>query len=162
MTYDLTTDIMSINCEFIDEINIRERPFSNERCYEIECSDIIYNCLVMVMIPDMFIAKKTIIENFSNVNLKYELPQFEPYKSRLELNIPLLHANIRGHLYSLLNQFYDVIIDRDGNQEYIIILDADATHEDVDELVLKISDILSNKFLGKDIIKQTIKFDYCF
>lgn len=147
---------MSINCEFIDDIDyIRERPIENKRCYELDCSDVIYNCLIMVMIPNIHAAKKIIIENFINVNLNYDMIDFKPYKSRLELNIPLLHDNIRCHLYSLLNQFYDVVTDEVGNQTYVIVPESNATHGDADELVLKISDILSNKFLGKDIIKQS-------
>lgn len=153
---------MSINCEFIDDIPyIRERNILKERTYELECSDIIYNCLIMVMISDIYIAKKTIIENFINVNLKYDLIDFKPYKSRLELNIPLLQSNIRTHLYSLLNQFYDFNMDKEGNQEYIVISESNATHEDAEELVIKISDILSNKFLGVDIISSKIKVHSC-
>jgi hypothetical protein len=115
----------------------------------------------MVMISDIYIAKKKIIENFINVNLKYDLIDFKPYKSRLELNIPLLQSNIRTHLYSLLNQFYDFNMDKEGNQEYIVISESNATHEDAEELVIKISDILSNKFLGVDIISSKIKVHSC-
>lgn len=146
-------NIMSINCEFIDEIvEVKPRPLV--RNYELECSDVIYNCIIMVMIPNISVAKRIILENFANTNLDYDIPDFKPYKSRLYLNIPLLQQNIRHHLYSLLNQFYDVVANSDGTRKYVIQPDSCATHEDVDELVGKICDILSNKFLGKDIVKK--------
>lgn len=150
-------NIMSINCEFIDDI-VEVKSRSLVRNYELECSDVIYNCIIMVMIPDMSVAKRVILENIANTNLDYDIPDFKPYKSRLHLNIPLLQQNIRHHLYSLLNQFYDVII-INGLRTYVIQPDSTATHEDIDELVGKMCDILSNKFLGKDIVKKFEKVE---
>lgn len=122
--------------------------------YELECSNVIYDSIILVMTPNINEAKSTIIRNIINTNLYYCIPNFKPYKSRLELNIPLLQSNIRHHLYSLLQQFYDVTHDIYGEQQYNIIHGSGATHQDVDELVFKMSDVLSNKLLGKDIIKQ--------
>lgn len=127
-----------------------ESNLNYKKPLELECSDVIYNCIIMVVTPNIYLAKRQIIENVINANLNYDIQDFKPYKSRLELNIPLLKENVRHHLYSLLNQFYDVR----KNREYLIAPYSQATHEDVNELVTKITDILSNKLIGKDIVKQ--------
>ena len=120
------------------------------RLYELQCSELIYDCVVLVITPSIKLAKRQIIENCINADLSKYISNFKPYKSRLELNIPLLQQNICHHLYSLLNQFYDV----GPNKSYYTIEGSEGTHEDVDELVIKLCTILSNKILGKNIIKH--------
>jgi stage III sporulation protein SpoIIIAA len=53
-------------------------------------------------------------------------------------------------LYSILNQFYEV----GPNKMYYVIENTGASHLDINELVIQISTILSNKILGKNIIKN--------
>lgn len=118
--------------------------------YEIQCSNAMYDCIILVVTPNIYLAKKQIIENFINVNISKYILNFKPYKSRLQLNIPLLQQNICCHLYSILNQFYEV----GPNKMYYVIENTGASHLDVNELVIQISTILSNKILGKNIIKN--------
>jgi hypothetical protein len=118
--------------------------------YEMQCSNAIYDCIVLVVTPSIYLAKKQIIENFINLDISKYISNFKPYKSRLQLNIPLLQQNICHHLYSILNQFYEVGTDK----MYYVIEYTGATHMDINELVIKISTILSNKILGKNIIKN--------
>ena len=117
--------------------------------YELQCSTAIYDCLVLVVTPNMYLAKKQIIQNFVNLDISKYITDFKPYKSRLMLNIPILQKTICHYLYLTLNQFYEI----DSDDAYCTISDTEGTHEDVDELVFKISTILSNKLLGKNIIK---------
>lgn len=119
------------------------------KMYELQCSELIYDCIILVLTPCIHLAKIQIIENFINSDLSKYISNFKPYKSRLELNIPLLQRNICHHLYSLLNQFYNV----EENKTYHTIPGTEGTHEDVDDLVIKLCTILSNKILGKNIIK---------
>jgi len=118
--------------------------------YELKCSNAIYDCIVLVMTPSMYLAKRKIIENFINLDISKYISNFKPYKSRLQLNIPLLQHNICHHLYLILNQFYEV----GPNKTYYIVENSEGTHEDIDDLVIKITTILSNKLLGKNIIKN--------
>lgn len=117
--------------------------------YELQCSTAIYDCLVLVVTPNMYLAKKQIIQNFVNLDISKYITDFKPYKSRLMLNIPILQKTICHYLYLTLNQFYEI----DSDDAYCTISTTEGTHEDVDELVFKISTILSNKLLGKNIIK---------
>jgi hypothetical protein len=71
------------------------------------------------------------------------------------LNIPLLQQNICHYLYLILNQFYIVEL----NNTYCLRKNTEATHEDIDELVIKLTTILSNKLLGKNIIKNVEPID---
>jgi hypothetical protein len=71
------------------------------------------------------------------------------------LNIPLLQQNIGHHLYLILNQFYIVEL----NNTYCLRKNTEGTHEDIDELVIKLTTILSNKLLGKNIIKNIESID---
>ena len=98
-------------------------------------------------------AKIQILSNFIDAKMNSYIPNFVPYKSRLELNIPLLQNNIRSHLYSLLDQFYEL----NENGEYFVINEQLASHEDVNKLVLKISTIVSNKLLGKNVVGNFIE-----
>jgi hypothetical protein len=118
--------------------------------YEIQCSNAMYDCIILVVTPSIYLAKKQIIENFINLDISKYISNFKPYKSRLQLNIPLLQQNICHHLYSILNQFYEVGTDN----MYHTIEYTGASHLDINELVIKISTILSNKILGKNIIKN--------
>lgn len=124
-------------------INIRDS-------YEMQCSNAIYDCIILIVTPSIYLAKKQIIENFINLDISKYISNFKPYKSRLQLNIPLLQTNICHHLYSILNQFYEVGSDK----MYYVIESTGASHLDISELVIKISTILSNKILGKNIIKN--------
>ena len=56
--------------------------------YEIKCSNAIYDCIILVVTPNIRLAKKQIIENFININISKYILNFKPYKSRLQLNIP--------------------------------------------------------------------------
>ena len=85
--------------------------------YEIQCSNAIYDCIILIVTPSIYLAKKQIIENFINLDISKYISNFKPYKSRLQLNIPLLQQNICHHLYSLLNQFCNV----EENKTYHII-----------------------------------------
>lgn len=123
--------------------------------YELQCSGGIYDCIILVLTPNIYLAKRQIIENFINLDVSKYIPNFKPYKSRLQLNIPLLQKNICHHLYSILNQFYEVGSDK----KYYLIENSEATHEDINELVIKITTILSNKLLGKNIIKNIEPID---
>ena len=118
--------------------------------YEIQCSNAIYDCIILIITPNIHLAKKQIIENFINLDISKYILNFKPYKSRLQLNIPLLQQNIYHHLYSILNQFYEV----GPNKMYYVIENTGASHLDITELVIQISTILSNKILGKNIIKN--------
>lgn len=118
--------------------------------YEMQCSNLIYDSIILVTTPSIYLAKRQIIENCVKSDLSSYIADFKPYKSRLHLNIPLLKNNIQHHLYSLLNQFYDVGMDK----KYYIIEGSEATHEDIDELVIKLCTIISNKILGKNIIDK--------
>lgn len=129
-------------------LNINNMNNTNE-VYELQCSTAIYDCLVLVVTPNMYLAKKQIIQNFVNLDISKYITDFKPYKSRLMLNIPILQKTICHYLYLTLNQFYEI----DSDDAYCTISDTEGTHEDVDELVFKISTILSNKLLGKNIIK---------
>lgn len=120
------------------------------KMYELQCSELIYDCIILVLTPSIYLAKRQIIENFINSDLSKYISNFKPYKSRLELNIPLLKQNICHHLYSLLNQFCNV----EENKSYHIIPGTEGSHEDIDDLVIKLCTILSNKILGKNIIKN--------
>lgn len=124
-------------------VNIRD-------LYEIQCSNAIYDCIILIVTPSIYLAKKQIIENFINIDISKYISNFKPYKSRLQLNIPLLQQNICHHLYSILNQFYEVGSDK----MYHVIENTGASHLDINELVIQISTILSNKILGKNIIKN--------
>lgn len=116
--------------------------------YELKCSNLLYDSIKYVMNTNIDDAKKEILKNVINSNLNEYIDNFSPYKSRLELNIPLLRENIKHHLYSLLPQFYCI----NKNKIYGLIEKTGSTHEDINELVLKITDILSNKILGKEIV----------
>lgn len=118
--------------------------------YELQCSSAIYDCILLVMTPSIYLAKRQIIENFINIDISKYILDFKPYKTRLQLNIPLLQQNICHHLYSILNQFYEV----DSDKRYHVIENTQGTHEDIHELVIKLTTILSNKLLGKNIIKN--------
>lgn len=122
----------------------------NTNIYELQCSKLIYDCLILVVTPYMYLAKRQIIENCINLDVSHYIINFKPYKSRLYLNIPLLRNTIRHYIYSLLNQFCDV----GPNKIYYIIKNTEGTHEDIDDLVIKITTLLSNKLLGKNIIQQ--------
>ena len=50
----------------------------------------------------------------------------------------------------MLNQFYEIGLDK----KYYIIENTEVTNRDIDELVIKLTTILSNKLLGKNIIKN--------
>jgi hypothetical protein len=121
--------------------------------YEIQCSNAIYDCIILVITPSIYLAKKQIIENFINIDISKYISNFKPYKSRLQLNIPLLQQNISHHLYLILNQFYEVGPDK----MYYVIESTEATHIDMSELVINLTTILSNKLLGKNIIKLISK-----
>lgn len=136
-----------MNC---NKINDDAQPI-----YELECSYAIYDCLVLIITPHMQLAKRQIIENFSNLNITKYIINFKPYKSRLMLNVPLLQRIVCNSLYSILNQFYEI----NSNNEYYVIRNSGATHEDVDDLVVKITTILSNKLLGKNIINYVESAD---
>lgn len=123
--------------------------------YELQCSSAIYDCIILVVTPSIYLAKRQIIENFINLDISKYISNFKPYKSRLELNIPLLQQNICHHLYSILNQFYEI----GPNKTYYAIQNTEGTHEDADELVIKLTTILSNKLLGKNIIKKVEPID---
>jgi hypothetical protein len=127
----------------------------NEDLYELQCSNAIYDCIILVMTSNIHLAKRQIIENFINIDISKYILNFKPYKSRLKLNIPLLQKNIFCHLYSMLNQFYEIGLDK----KYYIIENVEATHEDIVELVIKLTTILSNKLLGKNIIKNIDQID---
>jgi hypothetical protein len=123
--------------------------------YELQCSCAIYDCIILVLTPNIYLAKRQIIENFINLDVSKYIQNFKPYKSRLQLNIPLLQKNVCHYLYSILNQFYEVGPDK----RYYLIENNEATHGDVDDLVIKITTILSNKLLGKNIIKNVEPID---
>jgi hypothetical protein len=123
--------------------------------YESQCSDAIYDCLVLVVTPSMYLAKRQIINNFIHLDISKYIENFKPYRSRLMLNIPLLQRTICNYLYSMLNQFYEM----DSNNAYYIIQNTDATHEDADDLVIKLTTILSNKLLGKNVINDIEPID---
>lgn len=123
--------------------------------YELQCSNAIYDCIVLVMTPSMYLAKRKIIENFINLDISKYISNFKPYKSRLQLNIPLLQHNVCHYLYLILNQFYEF----GPNKTYYIVENSEGTHEDIDDLVIKITTILSNKLLGKNIIKNIVPID---
>jgi len=123
--------------------------------YELQCSNAIYDCLVLVMTPYMNLAKRQIIDNFIHLDISRYIPNFKPYRSRLMLNIPLLQRNVCNHLYSVLNQFYEI----GSNHVYYVIQNSGATHEDADDLVIKITTILSNKLLGKNIVNNIEPID---
>ena len=118
-----------------------------ENLYELNA---IYDCFILVMTSSIYLAKRQIIENFINIDISKYISNFKPYKSRLKLNIPLLQKNIFYHLYSMLNQFYEIGLDK----KYYIIENTEVTNRDIDELVIKLTTILSNKLLGKNIIKN--------
>ena len=118
-----------------------------ENLYELNA---IYDCIILVMTSSIYLAKRQIIENFINIDISKYISNFKPYKSRLKLNIPLLQKNIFYHLYSMLNQFYEIGLDK----KYYIIENTEVTNRDIDELVIKLTTILSNKLLGKNIIKN--------
>ena len=123
--------------------------------YELQCSNAIYDCIILVVTPSIYLAKRQIIENFINLDMSKYISNFKPYKSRLELNIPSLQQNICYHLYSILNQFYEVGLDK----TYYTIQNTEGTHEDIDDLVIKLTTILSNKLLGKNIINKVEPID---
>ena len=58
-------------------------------------------------------------------------------------------------LVLVLNQFYEI----DSNHVYYVIQNSGATHEDADDLVIKITTILSNKLLGKNIVNNIEPID---
>jgi len=123
--------------------------------YESQCTGAIYDCLILVITPSIYLAKRQIIENFINLDISRYITNFKPYNSRLMLNIPLLQQNICHYLYLILNQFYIVEL----NNTYCLRKNTEATHEDIDELVIKLTTILSNKLLGKNIIKNVESID---
>jgi hypothetical protein len=120
--------------------------------YEDLCVDIIHDCIVFVDTLNIQLAKNQILINCVDVNINSYILNFVPYKSRLELNIPLLQYNICKKIYSLLDQFYKL----NENGEYCVINYDLATHEDATDLVIKMSTILSNRLLGKNIIDRNI------
>jgi uncharacterized protein YpmB len=122
-----------------------------DEVYELQCSDAMYDCVVLVVTPYMYVAKIQIIQNFVNLDISKYIINFKPYKTRLMLNIPLLQQQVCKCLYATLNQFYEFDT---VNDTYYVIKGSNATHEDADELVIKITTILSNKLLGKNIINQ--------
>jgi hypothetical protein len=117
--------------------------FDENYSYESQCTFAIYDCLVLVMTPCIDLAKKEIINNFINLDMSNYISDFKPYKSRLQLNIPLLRKKLYHHIKTILTQFFD--------DDY-----TNGTFEDLQELILKTSDILSNKLLGKNIICNKI------
>ena len=120
--------------------------FDENYSYESQCTFAIYDCLVLVMTPCIDLAKKEIINNFINLDMSNYISDFKPYKSRLQLNIPLLRKKLYHHMKTILTQFFD--------DDY-----TNGTFEDLQELILKTSDILSNKLLGKNIICNKINYD---
>lgn len=128
---------------------------SIEHLYESQCANAIYNCLILVVTPNIYLAKRQIIENFINLNIEKYIDNFKPYASRLMLNVPLLQRNICDSLYSILNQFYEI----DNDNVYYVIQNSGATHGDADDLVVKLTTILSNKLLGKNIVNNIEPID---
>jgi hypothetical protein len=128
---------------------------NSNNLYELQCSNAIYDCIILVITPSIYLAKRQIIENFINLDLSKYILNFKPYKSRLQLNIPLLQQIICHNLYSILNQFYGI----ESDKTYYTIENTEGTHEDIDELVIKLTTILSNKLLGKNIIKNIEPID---
>jgi hypothetical protein len=124
--------------------------------YEDLCNSIVSDCIVFVDTLDIKLAKNQILINCIDINMNSYISNFIPYKSRLELNIPLLQYSICKNLYLLLDQFYKL----NENDEYCAIDINLATHEDVDELVVKMSTILSNKLLGKNIIDRNTMYNH--
>lgn len=112
--------------------------------YEGQCTFAIYDCLVSVSTPCIKTAKKEIIDNFISLDMPAYIPRFKPYKSRLQLNIPLLREELYNHMTSILPQFF--------HEEYTNYGNTNGTLDDLQELILKSCDILSNKLLGKNII----------
>ena len=98
-----------------------------ENLYELQCSNAIYDCIILVMTSSIYLAKRQIIENFINIDISKYISNFKPYKSRLKLNIPLLQKNIFYHLYSMLNQFYEIGLDK----KYYIIENTEVTNRDI-------------------------------
>jgi hypothetical protein len=125
--------------------------FDENYSYESQCTFAIYDCLVLVITPCINLAKKEIINNFINLDMSNYISNFKPYKSRLQLNIPLLRKKLYHHMTSILTQFFD--------EEYTSYRNTNGTLEDLQELILKTSDILSNKLLGKNIISNKIKIE---
>ena len=124
--------------------NINMNKLNENYSYEDQCSFAIYDCLVFVITPCIYTAKKEIIENFITLDMSNYIINFRPYKSRLQLNIPLLRKQLYNHITSILTQFF--------HEEFTICGNASGTFDDLQELILKTSDILSNKLLGKNII----------
>lgn len=133
------------NIDNIDNINDMDDN------YELKCANFMYDCLILVTTPDMYLAKKQILENCAKTDVAKYITDFKPYKNRFMLNIPLLRKIVSYSLYYLLNQFYYV----GDDEKYYLICESEGTHEDVEDLVVKITTIISNKLLGKNII--TIK-----
>lgn len=134
----------------MNNMNSINEIYEMQCIYEIQCKNLIYDCIILVTTPCMYLAKIEIIKNFIDSDLSKYIADFKPYKSRLYLNIPLLQNNIKYHLYSLLSQFYDI----GKNKKYYVIEGSEGSHEDIDDLVIKICTILSNKMLGKNVVDK--------
>jgi len=113
--------------------------------YESQCSLAIYDCLLSVITPCIYSAKKEIIKNFINLDISYYIENFKPYNSRLQLNIPLLRKILYHNITLVLTQFF--------NEELIYYGIHDGIFEHLQELIFKTSVILSNKLLCKNIIE---------